>query len=65
MKEPNKKFSTCRLTISVADYAQPEKWNPNYELSTAYGRITSFWNLPEFLQSNNKTFKYLVKNTKY
>lgn len=29
MKEPNRKFSTYRLTISVADYAQPEKWNPN------------------------------------
>lgn len=29
MKDPNRKFSTDRSTISVADYVQPEKWNPN------------------------------------
>lgn len=61
MKEPNRKFSTYRLTISVADYAQPEKWNPNLSVQ----HWIYFWNLPEFLQSNSKTFKYLVKNTQH
>jgi len=29
MIDPNRKFRTCRITISVTDYAQPEKWNLN------------------------------------
>lgn len=64
MKEPNRKFSTYRLAISVADFAHQNGIQAS-ELNIEYKRIRSFWNLPEFLQSNNKTFKYLVEYTKH
>lgn len=41
MKEPNRKFSTYRLAISVADFAHQNGIQAS-ELNTEYKRIRSF-----------------------